>query len=90
MLFPHTVQVLDFKMLIYNLIQCCRYLFFTCNLPLFFCSDLEGLSSNLMYNHPPDISHGEFKRLVALAADLIVVTVCGTHITKPKYDVFIQ
>ncbi|XP_040212827.1 uncharacterized protein LOC120943533 isoform X2 [Rana temporaria] len=51
--------------------------------------DLEGLSSNLMYNHPPDISHGEFKRLVALAANLIVVTTPGCplpHLHQHKED----
>ncbi|CAI9595875.1 unnamed protein product, partial [Staurois parvus] len=39
--------------------------------------DLEDISSNLIYNRPPDISHGEFKRLVASAADLIVATTPG-------------
>ncbi|XP_077305073.1 uncharacterized protein LOC143924570 [Lithobates pipiens] len=51
--------------------------------------DLEGLSSNLIYNHPPDISHGEFKRLVALAADLIVATTPGCplpHLHQHKED----
>ncbi|XP_073447211.1 uncharacterized protein [Aquarana catesbeiana] len=51
--------------------------------------DLEGLSSDLIYNHPPDISHGEFKRLVALAADLIVATTPGCplpHLHQHKED----
>ncbi|KAM5151835.1 uncharacterized protein ACMZJ9_010094 [Mantella aurantiaca] len=40
-------------------------------------SDLEGLPSNPIHNHPPDMPHGEFKRLVASAADLIVATTPG-------------